>query len=139
MSESSKNAGKAAGNAARGVAAFARSAARSARRTGRAAKLRIDIASEKDNIKRLYTEIGRLYYEAHRDDPEGFFVQPFQQLDASMEALEAMEAELASLKSERKPDAEDNAIDVEIEIAPSDEPEAAAGASQPVEEEAPAE
>lgn len=125
MSELGKNAGKAAGNAARGVRDLARSAAKSTKRLGRIAKLNLSITDEKNNIKHLYTDIGRLYYEAHRDDPEGFFVQLFQQVDSSMEALEAMQAELETLKAEKKPSDADvepaeAEIEVEIEIEPDD-------------------
>ena len=129
MSELGKNAGRAAGNAAAGIVRLARSAAQNTKRLTRIAQLNVSIADEKKNVRHLYTEIGSLYYEAHRDDPEGFFVQLFQQLDASMEALGTMETELQALKDEKRPADADRAeaeaepdIEVEIEETPEDEP-----------------
>ena len=112
--------GKAAGNTVQGIKKLAHGAAHSTKRLGRIAHLNLNIADEKKNIKHLYTDIGRLYYEAHRDDPEGFFVQLFQQLDASMENLEAMEAELGGLKAGSAP----------VETA-AEEPAAAGGDAVP--------
>lgn len=137
MSERSRNAGRAAGSAARGAAKLARAAVRSTKRAGRAAKLKVDIAAEKDTIKRLHTDIGRLYYEAHRDDPEGFFVQLFQQVEASEEAIEAMQAELDVIRAERENG--EAGIEIEIEIVPDDEPGESAGETESAEADADAE
>lgn len=131
MSDMSKNAGKAAGKAARGAKRFAVSAARATQRVSRIARLRLDIASEKETIRRLYSEIGRLYYEAHRDDPEGFFVHLFQTIDASMDSIEEKKAEIAVLRAETKPahpapdpDASEDEKDVTVEITVEpDDPE----------------
>ncbi len=146
MSDLGKNAGKAAGNAAAGLARLARSAAQNTKRLARIAQLDLSIADEKKTVKRLYTEIGSLYYEAHRDDPEGFFVQLFQQLDASMEALEAMENERRNLRDEKKPaDAGDASADteadivVEIEETPDEEEPASDEEAAPDEEPVPVE
>lgn len=121
MSDIGKNAGKAAGNAVGSIRKLARTAARSTRRLGRITQLNLSIADEKKNIRHLYTDIGRLYYEAHKDDPEGFFVQLFQQLDASMDALNALETELGTLKAEKAPDEADSGIEVEICIEPDND------------------
>ena len=109
---------------AAGLKKIARSTVSGTKRIARIAKLNLNISDEKKNISRLYTEIGRLYYEAHQDDPEGFFVKLFQQIDSSMEAVASMQDELKSLKAETKPDADEGDITVEIEA----EPEQAAGA-----------
>ena len=67
----------------------------------------------------MYREIGKLYYETHRDDPESYFVQPCQEIDMSMEAIAAMEAEIIRLKTQASP-AADSGGGAE-EIHPSEE------------------
>ena len=107
-----------------GLKRFARNTVSSTKRLARIAKLNLSIADEKKNISKLYREIGRLYYEAHQDDPEGFFVELFQQVDSSMTAVASMEEELVNLKSEAKSDESESDITVEIEEEPADaEPE----------------
>lgn len=65
----------------------------------RIAKLNVDIASERDTIKQAYSEIGKLYFETHRDDPDSYFLQPCQEIENALEAIAAMESEIARLKT----------------------------------------
>lgn len=78
--------------------------------TGRIAKLSMEITGEKDAIKKAYVEIGKLYYETHRDDPDGFFVQLCDEVTLAMKSIEEKEAEIAELK------AADNQGDIEVEF-----------------------
>jgi hypothetical protein len=87
----------AAANKAKGLAVYA---AAKTKQLSRVAKLNVDIASQKETIKSAYAEIGRLYYEAHKEAPEGFFLQLCQEIDTAQEAIDAMEAEIAQLKQE---------------------------------------
>ena len=124
-------------NAAAGFKRFARNTAKGTKRIARIARLNLSIADEKKNINHLYTEIGKLYYEAHKDDPEGFFVQLFQQIDASMETVDSMQTELLNLKAETRPDdtaseADENKADLTVEI----EVEPDAPVAEPIEPEA---
>ena len=82
---------------AKDIAGFA---ADKARKAGRIAKLKLEIGAEKENVEKAYAEIGKLYYEAHKDAPEGFFLQLCEEISAALAAVEAKEAELADLKSE---------------------------------------
>ncbi len=82
-------------------------AADKARQVSRVAKLKLEIAGEKENIEKAYYEIGKLYYEAHKDAPEGFFLQLCEEISAAKAAVESKEAELADLKSEIGEDFED--------------------------------
>ena len=98
----SKKASNFAANAAgkaRDLAAFA---ADKAKRVGRIAKLNLDISSEKESIRRAYTDIGKLYYEMHKDAPEGFFVQLCEEITASETAISQKEAEINVLKESFK-------------------------------------
>lgn len=89
--------GKAAAGKARTFAVFA---AKKTKHVSRIAKLNVDIAAERDSIKRAYHEIGKLYYETHKEDPEGFFVRLCQDIDHSMASIAEMEAEIIRLKTQ---------------------------------------
>ena len=118
---------KTAGNIASFTAGKAKSlavfAARKTKNVSRIAKLNVDIAAERDGIKRTYNEIGKLYYETHREAPEAFFVQLCQEIDLSLEHISAMETEIVRLKAEdsvrggKEPD-----VVVEITEEPDDAP-----------------
>lgn len=102
MPDFKRFAGKLAGKAAGKARTFASFAASKTKSVSRIAKLNVDIATERDSIKRVYREIGKLYYETHRDDPEGFFVQLCQEIDVSMEAIARMESEIVHLKTQEE-------------------------------------
>lgn len=97
---------------AKDIASFA---ADKAKRTGRAARLKLEISAEKENMERAFKEIGKLYYEAHKDAPEGFFVQLCEEVGAAQAAIEAKEAELADLKSEILDGVDETAEDADFE------------------------
>ena len=48
------------------------SAARKTKQLSRIAKLNVDISNQRDAIKGMYAEMGKLYYETHKDDPETY-------------------------------------------------------------------
>ena len=109
-----KTAGNIASFAAGKAKTIALFAARKTKNVSRIAKLNVDIASERDSIKRTYNEIGKLYYETHREAPEAFFVQLCQEIDLSFEHISEMETEIIRLKAEDAAGGE--APDVEVEI-----------------------
>ena len=78
---------------------------------GRIAKLTIELSGHNEELKRMYTEIGKQYYEQAKACPEGFFASLFAQVDALLEEVNAKEAEIAALKEGSCPDC---GIDVEI-------------------------
>ena len=114
---------------ARDLAVFA---ADKAKRASRVAKLKLEISAEKDNIETAYTEIGKLYYETHKDAPEGFFLQLCEEIGAARAAIEAKEAELADLKSEIRE--EDELCDFETVVSETEEAPAAPAEEAPQEE-----
>ena len=121
--------GKAAGRTVNVIGKLARGAGQAAGRTARIARLDLRLAEERRNAESLYAELGRLYYEAHQGDPEGFFVQLFQQLDASTEAISSLQAELAALRREAdapsaaEADRTEPDIEIEIEVQGAEDPE----------------
>ena len=70
-----------------------------AKDTTRIAKLNFEISGERDTIKKAYIEIGKLYYENHKDNPDGFFAQLCSEIDLAMERIREKEDEIAALKA----------------------------------------
>jgi len=90
---------------------IAEKAADKARIGSRIAKLNIEIATERDNMKKTYIEIGKLYYDTHKDDPEGFFIQLCEEIALAEKNIADKEAEIAELKAAK----DDDSIEVEFE------------------------
>ena len=118
---------------------IANKAADKAKSGARIAKLSMEIAGEKENMKKAYIEIGKLYYDTHKDDPEGFFIQLCDEVGLAQKNIADKEAEIEALKLTEEPDG-DVDVDIEIDIdfeKVVEEDEAAAEAETA--EEAPAE
>ncbi len=90
------------------------SGANRAKSYGRIAKLALELNGENEELKRVYTEIGRLYYEQAKDAPEGFFSSLFAQAEEICDRIKAKEDEINALKADITASAEDADIDVEI-------------------------
>ena len=80
---------------------------------GAIAKLTVGINNDEEELNRVYREIGRLYYEDHKDDPEGFYASLFSQVDALTGAINEKREEIESLKSSIESSTKSD-IDVEI-------------------------
>ena len=65
---------------------------------GAIAKLTVEINNDEEELNRVYREIGRLYYEDHKDDPEGFYASLFSQVDALTGAINEKNEEIEDLK-----------------------------------------
>ncbi len=81
---------------------------------GRIAKLTLENNGEHEELGRVYTEIGRLYYEQAKDAPEGFFAPLFAQAGEITQRILEKEAEIAALKQELEDAKAAGDIDVEI-------------------------
>lgn len=107
---------------------------------GRIAKLTMDVSTEKERMKKTFIEVGRLYYDLHKDAPESSFAQLCEELSISDAHIAEMEAEIAELKAAFRNKEE---ADVVVEFEEVVEQEEAAAEEAPVEEapveEAPAE
>ena len=80
----------------------------------RIARLTLDTNSQAEELRKVYTEIGRLYFEQARENPQGVFVPLFAQAGRLMDELKARETELEALKSGLRDEAEEKDIEVEI-------------------------
>lgn len=82
---------------------------------GRIAKLTLESNGDNEELARVYTEIGRLYYEQAKDAPEGYFAPLFAQAQEITKRILDKEAEIQALKDEIE--AERAAQDIDVEIA----------------------
>ena len=80
---------------------------------GQLTKLTLELNGEHEELQRIYTEIGRLYYEQAKDAPEGFFVPLFEQANRVSDSIRAKRARIDELK-EHYGVSEQSDIDVEI-------------------------
>lgn len=108
-----------------------------AKQAARIAKLSVEIGNEKENMKKAYIEIGKLYYETHKDDTEGFFVQLCDEITLSQNSIAAKEAEIAELKSDIR-DFSDGDIEVEFQEVVSQDEDSACACEEESEADAPA-
>lgn len=111
---------KALGTAADATKEFAGAAASKAKELGKITKLRAEISREKDNIRRIYMEMGHIYYENHKDDPEEPLAQACAEVSLARSRIEANQLEIELLKAEDEEAEED--IEAEIEITEDEEP-----------------
>ena len=80
---------------------------------GRITKLKTEIAVEKDSIRRNHAEIGKLYYEKYKDNPEEDMAQAIAEATLSMEKVVSKQKEVIALKKLLADDFEDFTEDVE--------------------------
>jgi len=95
-------------------------AADTAKTYARIAKLSMEINGERDNVKKAYLEIGKLYYDTHKADPEGSFVQLFEEVGLAQENIAEKQTEIDALKAVLHADepcgnAQDAAVDASFE------------------------
>ena len=120
-----------AGKAADATKDLAGKAAEKAKAGTRIAKLSVEISTEKENMKKTYTEIGKLYYDTHKDDPDGFFIQLCEEIAIAEKAIAEKEAEIAELK-ESFSAKDDPDIDVEFEEVVAEDESAVEDAAEEV-------
>ena len=84
---------------------------------GQIAKLALEINGDREELKRVFAEIGQLYYEQAKDAPEGFFRALFAQAEQIKANISAKEEEISYLKSE----VAHAAADIDVEIAEFEE------------------
>lgn len=77
------------------------------------AKLSLQMNGASEELKRVYTEIGKLYYQQQKGNPEGCFAPLFSQADELTQNIMDLSDEIQTMKAQS--DAEDvSDIDVEI-------------------------
>ena len=109
------------------------------------AKLSVELLGDKDELKKLYTEIGRLYFE-ETQEPDEFFAPIFEQAREVANRIKDKEELIASLKAsdcEEECACEEGDIEVEVcefeEVVEATEAEGACCEAEPCVEQAPVE
>lgn len=77
------------------------------------AKLSMELNSAKDALQKTYAEIGRLYYDTRKSDPDSFFIQLCEEVTLSNDNIARLQIELDELKSGADTKA---AADIEVEF-----------------------
>ena len=80
---------------------------------GTIAKLTLEVNGEAEELKRVYTEIGKLYFEQNRENPEGFFTSLFSQVEEINARIHEKEDTINELKARLEAD---KAADIDVEI-----------------------
>ena len=62
------------------------------------AKLKLDIKSKEDYVQKQYEELGRSYYEKHKDEEEGEDAEQFFLIREAVEEIERMKAEVLRIQ-----------------------------------------
>ena len=91
---------------------YAQGASR-AKAFGQLTKLTLELNGDHEELQRIYTEIGKLYFEQAKDAPEGFFVPLFEQANRVSGNIRAKRAKIDELKENYGVSGQSD-IDVEI-------------------------
>ena len=78
------------------------------------AKLTLEINRENEELRKIYTEIGKLYFEQAQGSAGGFFAPLFAQAGDTADKIRSLEDELRALREEFIPDGAEKDIEVEI-------------------------
>lgn len=99
---------------------FADKASDKAKDVSRITKLNFELKSAKDTMEKTYTEIGKIYYDTHKNDPEDYFLQLCEEVTTINERISAIQSEIDKLKS--RINKYDDSIEVEFTEVSVDEP-----------------
>ncbi len=80
----------------------------------RMAKLGLELNGENEELRKIYTEIGKLYYEQTGGSAEGFFAPLFAQAAETAEKIRAIGDEIRLLRDQVAPESAEKDIEVEI-------------------------
>lgn len=74
-------------------------AADKAKDVSRITKLNFEIKSAKETIEKAYSEIGKIYFETHKHNPDTYFIQLCDQITQCLENIDGLENELDKIKN----------------------------------------
>lgn len=95
---------------------FAKIAGEKAKLAGQITKLKAEIVMEKDTAKKSFAEIGRLYYEKHKDDPSPDMAQAVMEIRVALEAIAKKQEEVDGLKKEFADNFDDVLEDIDEKV-----------------------
>ena len=111
------------------AAGLAQSSMAKAKELTEIGKLKMQNASEQENIRRAYQEIGKLYYAQHGQEPEDALAELCRKIDGSKARIEYNNERIADMKAAGSLSDEDVAA-----AAPEAPAEAPAGDDEHTEE-----
>jgi len=85
-----------------------------AQNLARIARLSLDINGQSEELKKVYTEIGKLYFEQERSNPVGIYAALFSQAEEITARLKEKKAEVDAIKAAYEEEKESEGIEVEI-------------------------
>lgn len=91
-----------AGKVADKSVSIAKVAGDKAKTVGHITKLKTEIALEKDKAKKNYAEIGKLYHEKHKHNPDPDMKQAVEEINLSHETIAQKTSEVEKLKKQLK-------------------------------------
>ena len=62
------------------------------------AKLKLDVKSKEDYVEKQYAELGRTYFDAHKDDEENAENEQFKVIKEALAEIERMKTEILNLQ-----------------------------------------
>lgn len=80
---------------------------------GAIAKLTLEISGDTEELKRAYTEIGKLYFEENRENPDGFYQALFANVEEINARIHANEDAINEIKAQIEAE---NAADIDVEV-----------------------
>ena len=80
---------------------------------GQLTKLTLSVNGDTEELKRVFVEIGKLYYDQAKDAPEGFFAPLFSQVESIKADIADKQAQIDELKAQT---AEASAPDIDVEV-----------------------
>lgn len=78
-------------------------------------KLSADITFEKGDLRKLYRELGKMYYDRYKDNPDTDLAQSCTEITATLERISVKQKEIDVLRgfAEYEPVAEDEDVDAD--------------------------
>ena len=83
---------------------LARSAAEKTKLVARISKLNADVISEKDALRRAYLDLGKLYYEKFKDEPDDVLADNCRRIASSLAVISQCRDEIDQCKAALKGD-----------------------------------
>ena len=62
------------------------------------ARLKLDVKTKEDFVTKQYAELGRMYYEQHKEDEEAVNEEQFEVIREALEEIDRMKTEILNLQ-----------------------------------------
>lgn len=80
------------------IVSVSKDATQKAKDISELARIRMEIRSKQDYLNKLFLEIGKIYYDAHKDDEEKEFKEQMLLVKDAQEGLEELRQQLGQIK-----------------------------------------